>query len=231
MTLGGIAIGESLPAVISTYGTPAAARADASGNLFLWSNAQGRLRCTVDDDGRVNAVDETPPAGSLLTVDVDARPVVVRFGSLTPAQADEELTSIAEFASDRTRTYRLEPDRELVLSFSGPRGVLDRAVFGRHLTLVRAGVLPDDARSPMFPFAPARPADAATATESTAASAAIIRVELDRLGIARSTSVVVSSGDAAFDETVRERADGDRYRPATLAGRAIGSTLFREYPR
>jgi hypothetical protein len=101
-------------------------------------------------------------------------------------------------------------------------------VVGDRATLLRLGyVRAPQPAGPVFPFvAPVRRRSALA--EGSGTRATVLQLDVDRLGIVRSVHVLVPSGDAAFDERAARSAADDVYAPATLAGRAIGATVFRE---
>jgi TonB family protein len=227
LALDGVAVGTTIPVVVAAHGLPGSVAAAESGNRFDWTGADGTLRCVTDDDARVRAVDWMPAGTPSMTVEIDGkRTPPLRFGTFTPSLADSQIASPSEYATATMRSYRIAPQRMLVLYFDRA-GTLSRAVYGEELILIRAGILPADTRTPPFPFKP--PQARSTARVGTGTRGAIVRVDLDRKGAVQSTSILVPSGDPAFDKTVLQNAEGDRYVGATLSGRGIGSTLYREY--
>ena len=232
LSLAGIALGSPVAALVGTLGFPAAVASTDLGHRWDWSGNGTTLIAMTDDDAKVLAVDFTP-AGTAppLTFTVDGKPRTLAFGTYTLAKAQAELSTVSDIATlNGAKLFRLTPTRELALFFDA-KGVLSRAVLGDRLTLARLGFMPADDVGGAFAFKAPR----ANGTVHPAlhgadppAHPAIVRVDVDRDGTVASATVLVSSGNPVFDDAAVKALLGQSYRAATIGGKSIASTVFRE---
>lgn len=224
--LGGVAVGSAIANAVRAIGMPSAVDSTDSGNRFVWTTPNATTTAYVDDDGMVRAVEYAPLAGSV-RVDIDGKAKAFPIGAYSAAQADAELASFAELATDATRTYRLSPARELVLAFDAKTQRLVRVAYGERGAIGRIGYLPADQMAKVVPYVAPKLRHSALAS-GTGAQATIVKYTIDRGGAVTDVAVLVPSSDAAFDTQARTALAGDRFAPATLGGRAIAATVFRE---
>jgi hypothetical protein len=216
-------------ALVREYGSPRSVGSRDDGQHFAFDDGAARIDAVVDDGGEVHAVDLAFPAGTPCTLaldDGDTHAVV--FGTTTSLAARDALAAVAETEGANFRVFRRDAGSEAVLVFDPATQTLTHVVVGDRATLLRLGYVhaPQPA-GPVFPFlAPVRRRSALA--EGSGTRATVLQLDVDRLGIVRSVHVLVPSGDAAFDERAARSAADDVYAPATLAGRAIGATVFRE---
>ncbi|GAC1419606.1 MAG: hypothetical protein NVSMB5_11620 [Candidatus Velthaea sp.] len=217
--IGGILLGSPVAAIVRTAGTPGSVESADSGNRFTFPTATAY----ADDDGMVRALDVS--TGDV-RVEVDGKPKTFSIGTYTYARAEAELANFAEFSNDSTRTYILSPTRELVLMFDAAKK-LSRVIYGERGPLARLGVIPGEDGAKTFPYKAPKVRHSALA-DGSGARITIVKLRVDRTGNVTDVEVLVPSTDSPFDERVVKQLATDRFTPATLGGRAIGATVFRE---
>ena len=124
LPLNGIAVGISVGEVARMLGPPASVDSGDDGHRFVFP---GGAAAYADDDGVVLAV--AAQAGTV-RIDVDGTPHSFPIGNYSAARADAELAEVAEFATATQRSYRLAPQRDLVLEFGTASNRLQRLTYG-----------------------------------------------------------------------------------------------------
>jgi hypothetical protein len=221
----GIALGTPLDAVLKTAGPPAEARSSDSGNALVWRRADGQTSVVVEA-GAIDAIVYEPAAGTRVRVDVDGRPVTFVAGAFTLDQADEQLAADAQFSEGTTRTYVPAPGRELVLVFDERTKRLVTVAYGERGTIARIGYIKADDIATSVPYHAAI-MNASAISGAGNGPAALIAYSIDRRGVVQTVSLLVRSGDAAFDERLANGLLDDKFTPAHLGGREIASTFYR----
>lgn len=217
--IGGISVGSSVAAIVQNAGVPVSVESSDSGNRFTFTAAVAY----ADDDGVVRAIDVN---GGDIRVDIDGKPKTFAIGAYAYAKAEAELASFAEFSNETTRTYILSPVRELVLVFDTAKK-LSRVIYGERGPIARLGVIPGEDGAKTFPYKAPRVRRSAL-TDGSGTRATIVKLRVDRGGNVLDVAIVVPSADSAFDARLQTQLLTDRFTPATLGGRAIGATVFRE---
>lgn len=217
--VGGILVGSPVSALVQTAGIPASVESMDSGNRFAFSAATAY----ADDDGIVRAVDLKAGEARL---EIDGKPRTFTIGSYSFAQAEAELANFAEFSNETTRTYVLSPARELVLVFDASKK-LARLLYGERGPIARLGVIPGEDGAKTFPYKAPKVRRSALA-DGAGERTTIVKLRVDRGGNVLDASILVPSTDGAFDARVQKQLATDRFTPATLGGRAIAATVFRE---
>lgn len=217
-----------LAALVRAYGPPSSVATRDDGQHIVFADGGASVTAIVDDDSTIHAIDLTFPAGTTYALDVDGTTYRFTFGTTTSIGARDLLAADAETEGANFRVFRRGEDEVFVLSFDAKTSTLAHLLIGDRATLLRLGyVRAPQPAGPVFPFvAPVRRRSALA--EGSGTRATVLQLDVDRLGIVRSVHVLVPSGDAAFDERAARSAADDVYAPATLAGRAIGATVFRE---
>jgi len=213
-------------------GMPAHVASSDDGNHFTYFDGGASVDALVDSDqALVRALVVRADAPQVMTLDnVGGRAQTFAFGSYTQAQADADLTNVADYSFENARAYRLDAARELVLTFDPLTKRLARVAIGERATLVRVNALPRPLDQPPFPYT--APVLKHTAVPSAAGGeSTIVRLDVDRDGIVRNVAVLVPSDDAAADSALRRALADDAYAPARLAGRPIGASVYREIRR
>jgi hypothetical protein len=218
--VGGIVVGASLAATVRENGIPTAVETIDSGNRLTFARADAY----TNDDG-VILVAETS-SGSV-AIDVDGKTRTFTIGSYASIQADLDLSTVAEFASDNTRTYRLSPERELVLTFDKTTQKLARVSYGQRGQLARMGLISGDDILKAVPYKAPRIHTTAI-KDGTGTQVTIVKLDIGRDGDVKNVAVLVPSGDAKFDANLAATMSTDKYLSAQLGGRAIAATYFRE---
>lgn len=223
----GIAVGAPVSAAAAALGPPANVVSGDDGQRFAFSG--GPIAYT-DDDGIVLAVDVRSGSPA---VEIDGRERRFAIGAYTAARADADLAADAEYSTATTRSYRLEPRRDLVLAFDASTARLLRLAYGEPGQLARLGLLPGDpaAKAVVYRAPRARPGSPPDASAASGGHGAVFRVGVDRFGTVASVDVLIPSGDAAADTVAAGRLRGARYAPAQLDGRPIAATVFVKAPR
>jgi hypothetical protein len=218
--VGGITIGSTIAAMIRENGIPTAVETIDMGNRFAYANAVAY----ANDDGVVVAAET---ATGTVPIEIEGKPRMFAIGTYTSAQADKDLATVAEFASDNARTYRLSAERELVLTFDKTTHVLARVSYGQRGQLARMGIISGDDTLKAVPYK--APKIRSTALkDGTGTHVTIVKLDVGRAGDVKTVTVVVPSDDPAFDASLTKTLLTDRFIAAQLGGRAIGATYFRE---
>jgi hypothetical protein len=218
--VGGIVVGASLLATVRENGIPTAVETLDSGNRLTFPNAVAY----TNDDG-VIIVAETATGSA--PIEVDGKTRTFAIGSYSSAQADLDLSTVAEFATESTRTYRLSPQRELVLTFDKTTQKLTRISYGQRGQLARMGLISGDDILKAVPYKAPRIHTTAL-KDGTGTHVTIVKLDIGRDGDVKNVAVVVPSGDATFDASLAATMSTDKYLSAQLGGRAIAATFFRE---
>ncbi|HEY4438912.1 MAG TPA: energy transducer TonB [Candidatus Elarobacter sp.] len=217
-----------LAALVRAYGSPSSVATRDDGQHVVFGDAAASVDAIVDDDATVHALDVGEPAGTRWTLAIDGKPHTFTFGVTTSLGARDELAADAENEGASFRVFRRDDGTNLVLVFDPKTALLARAVVGDRATMLRLGYLTDP--QPIqnaFPYVAPKLRGAAVAGGS-GARATVLRLDLDRGGAVTKVSVLVPSGDDAFDAAAAAKLGGERYRPATLGGRAIAASVLRE---
>ena len=218
--IAGIFIGHTIAATIRDLGLPESVDSTDVGNVFAFAASTA----FVDDDGTVRALETNTGAP---TIAIEGTLVRFPIGTFTSAQADARFANIAEFSSDTLRSYRLSPQRELVLIFERATQRLAHVYYGERGPLARLGILPGDDINTTVPFRAPLVRGTSFANMSGALTT-IVRLDLDARGNVTKTTVVVPSIDPAADATIVKQLAGEHYAPAQLGGRQIGGVVYRE---
>jgi len=216
----GVTLGVPIAGIATALGPPVDVASTDGGNRFAFAH----VAAYTDGDGIVQAVDAS--AGTP-RIDVDGTPHAFAIGSYALARADAELASDAEFARSDVRTYRVPPDRELVLVFADATQRLARVVYGERGAIVRLGLVPGENPATIAAYTAPRVRSTALAGDR-GTDATVVRIAVDSRGNVQTVDVVIASHDVAFDAQLATRIRADRFVAATLGGRAIGRVVFRE---
>lgn len=229
--LDGIMLRSGLGAVVSLDGAPAGVQSVDAGHRCTWLRNGGTTTVYMDDDALVRAIDLQPGSTTAVsfTLDVEGRTVPVAFHTFTAAQAEALLATIAEYSNANERTYRTAANEELALFFDPVNDTLARVVFGERAQLSRMGIVPADPAGQALNFrAPVAARLTVVPSLPGGTHAAIARLSIDRSGAVDSVTIVVSSGDPKLDAKIAGYVKLDNYRAATVGGRPIAATVFRE---
>lgn len=222
------ALGAPVAALVRRCGVPSRVTSLDDGNHFTFDRDGATADVLVDPGAAVvRALDVRAAAPESVTLTVDGAPRTFGFGRYEIARGDAELASVADYAYGERRAYRLDAAHELVLSFDPATKRLTRIAIGERATLTRMHLLTEPVDRPSFTYV-APVAKRAALSGSAGAQTTIVRVDIDREGIVRAVTIIVPSGDAAFDASLARRLDDDRYEPARLAGRPVSASVFRE---
>ena len=222
------ALAAPVAALVRRCGAPARVASSNDGNHFTFSGDGAAVDALVDADrALVRAIVVRADAPQAVAIDVDGTARTFAFGTYAQAQADAELTTVADYAFGGGRAYRLDPARELVLNFDPATKRLARVAIGERGTLARLGLLPLPIDQSPFPYL-APVLEHSAVADAAGSQATIVRLDVDRFGIVRTVAVVVPSADPAFDAALAARLGDDVYAPARLGGRPIAAGVFRE---
>lgn len=215
-------------ALVRVYGAPLSVATRDDGQRFVFGDATSSVTAVIDDDGTIHVLDIALPPSTPYTVDLDGASHRFTFGATTSLAARDELAAQAETEGAGFRVFRRAPGSELVLVFDRTTSRLTHVVAGDRATLLRLGYIPEPAPTQSrFPFtAPAL--EHSTVAAGSGPAATVVRLDLDRGGIVTNVAIVVPSDDASFDDKLTAQVARDVYRAATLGGRPIGASVFRE---
>ena len=226
-------LGKPIAAIVQRCGAPLGVSSIGSQNsLLYWDEGRG-ISVWFDADqmlARVVQFFTAPPHPSepypdwtvTLPFASGARPVA--FGEMTRDEARSALAVDADVTTQYGAAYRSSAHDDVVLAFDS--NVLRAAFVGERATLVQNGMIePAFGEIPLDYMSPI-PRDAWLRTSGDGPLTTICRVDIDAEGIARKVTVVVASGDAAFDASLQSRIGDARFRPATLAKRPVSGAIF-----
>lgn len=217
-----------LAALVRTYGAPASVATRDDGQHVVFGDASASVSAIVDDDATIHALDLAFPAGTRYDVDLEGKTHTLTFGATSSTAARDELAADAETDGANFRVFRRTADSGLVLVFDPKSSALAHVVLGDRATLLRLGYLTDPTPvQSRFPFT-APVLRHTSVPDGSGPNATVLRLDLDRGGVVRKVSVVVPSGDDAFDRQLVARLANDSYAAAKLGGRAIGASVYRE---
>jgi hypothetical protein len=217
-----------LAALVRTYGSPVSVATKDDGQHVVFGDGDSSLEAIVDDDATVHAFDVALPAGTRYAIDVDGVTHTLTFGTTTSIGARNELAADAETEGPNFRVFRRGPVSGFVLVFDAKTSLLSHVVVGDRATLLRLGYLTDPRPTQArFPFTAPKLRHSGVA-DGAGAAATVLRLDLDRGGVVRNVSVIVPSGDDAYDTQLVARLGTDAYEPAKLSGRPIGGSVLRE---
>ncbi len=217
-----------LAALVRAYGSPASVASKDDGQHVFFGGGTSSLDAIVDDDATVHAFDVALPAGTRYAIDVEGVAHTLTFGTTTSLGARNELAVDAETEGPNFRVFRRGPTSDFVLVFDPKTSRLTHVVVGDRATLLRLGYLTDPRPTQTrFPFTAPKLKHSGVA-DGSGATATVLRLDLDRGGVVRTVSVIVPSGDDAFDAQLVTRLAADAYEPARLGGRPIGGSVLRE---
>jgi len=217
-----------LAALVRAYGPPASVASRDDGQHVIFSDGTATLDAIVDDDAVVHALDVSEPAGTRYSLDLDGVAHTVTFGTTTSLGARDELAADAENEGTNFRVFRRGAASNLVLVFDPKTQLLARTVVGDRATILRLGYLVDpQPTQTRFPYVAPKLKRAAVG-DGSGTRVTVLRVDLDRAGVVRNVSVLLPSGDDAFDADAARKLGGEAYAPAKLGGRPIGAGVLRE---
>jgi len=218
-----------LPAIVHQYGIPASVATKDNGQHVTFIADGATLDAVIgDEDAAVHAFDLAEPPGTRYAIEVDGVSHTLIFGTTTSLGTRDELAADAETEGTNFRVFRRGAESAFVLVFDRATATLSHVVIGDRATLLRLGYLSaPQPTQPQFLFT-APKLRRSNVADGSGAQATIVRIDLDRGGIVRGVSVVLASGDPAFDTALSARLAGDAYAPARLSGRPIGASVFRE---
>jgi hypothetical protein len=209
---------------------PVTAGCTDNGNHLLFGDASGGTDVVFDADRTaVLALDFHQHAPDVLALSLDGHAFTFAFGVTTFAYAQSQLSVVADVSGAGWAAYRVNAQQMLVAQFDPASGTLRRLTIGRPTTLRRLDILPAAVNDAPFDYIPPRLRGALPLQQRAALGAArgtIVRIDVDRYGIARHVALIIPSGDAAFDATLIARFGDAGFAPATLAGRAVASSDF-----
>jgi hypothetical protein len=222
------ALGAPVAALVRRCGMPARVASLNDGNHFTFDRDGATADVLVDPDAVVvRALDIHALAPASVTLAVDGTPHTFAFDRYEMARSDAELVEVADYAFGDRRAYRLDAAHELVLSFDPGTRRLTRIAIGERATLQRMSLLTEPVDRLSFTYV-APIAKRTAFPDGGGTQTTIVRVDIDREGIVRGVTVIVPSGDAAFDASLPRRLDDDRYEPGRLASRPVAASVFRE---
>lgn len=217
-----------LAALVRAYGPPVSVASRDDGQHVVFSDGTATLDAVIDDDAVVHALDVSEPAGTRYRLDLDGVSHTFTFGVTTSLGARDELAADAENEGASFRVFRRDDSSNVVLVFDPKTTLLARAVVGDRATMLRLGYLVDPQPTQVaFPYVAPKLRRAAIA-EGSGPRATVLRLDLDRAGGVRNVSVIVPSGDDAFDAGVTAKLARETYAAAKLGGRTIGASVLRE---
>lgn len=222
------ALDAPVAALIERCGTPVAVASRDDGAHFLFRSGATRVDAIVDvDKGNVRALDISAPAGERFTFPVDGTPRAFTFGTLTQAQAQASLAAETEYTQADGGAFQPDPAHELVLLFDRADHTLAHLFVGDGGAMGQLQSIPRPPGRAPFPFT--APVLKHTAVHGeTGSRTTIVRLDVDKFGIVRGVTVVAPSTDGAYDDGLKARLSNDKYAPATLSGRPVGGSVYRE---
>ncbi|MDQ2680028.1 MAG: energy transducer TonB [Candidatus Eremiobacteraeota bacterium] len=237
MPIPGASLGGSIQDAVRSYGIPTVVTTDI-GHVWTFERRDGsQLRLTSDDNGGIRMIDLLAAKSGRTTIALPTTPTAthLQLDALTSAQADVQLSAIADFSGRATfpdsgkaavfRAYKLSPTHEAVLLFAN--GVLREAFYGERAQLARSGLLPGaiEAKTLTYKAPVLQRLGGADYTGGTQ-GASFVRIAVGQDGKVTDAAIFISSGSDVLDRIAVVGAKGDVFTPATIGGAPVSSVYF-----
>jgi hypothetical protein len=230
-------LGKPIAAIVERCGAPDIVVSLGAENQLLYVNGgkgtaiyfdADQLRARILQFTSFRPEPSEPSADWTVTLPFESGARAIRLGHMTLADAQTEFAADADVTTEYGAAFRSTPQNDVVLAGSSDSHVLVGAFVGERVALVQMGLIaaPLD-QAPLDYMSPV-PRDAwlSLRTKQTGSRTTIFRIDVDAEGIVRKVTIVLASGDAAFDATTQQRIGDAQFRPATLDKRPVSGTYF-----
>jgi hypothetical protein len=229
-------LGKPIAAIVERCGAPDVVMSVWTQNELLYASSGQGVSIAFDADqmrARILQFFTMPPEPSqpfadwTVTLPFESGPREIALGHMTLTDAQSVLAVDADVTTGAGIAFRSTAHNDVVLAFDDQH--IARAAFvGERASLVQSGTIasplgaaPLDYTQPIPRDEWLRKPDGKSGSRTT-----IFRIDIDAAGIARKVTVVIPSGDAAFDASTQQRISDAKFRPATLSHRSVSGTSF-----
>jgi len=231
-------LGKPLAAIVERCGSPDEVMSLSTSNALYYSDGGHLTSISFDaDQMRARMISFTtislpptqPPVVWNVMLPFESGAREIALGQMTLADAQSALVADADVTTRIGAAFRsTTPHNDVVLAARTSDRVVVAAFVGEHASLAQSSYIdsPLDEK-PLDYMAPAprdawlRPQNAAPGPRAT-----IFRIDVDAVGTVRDVTIVIASGDAAFDAATQQRLGDARFRAATLDNRPVSGTCF-----
>jgi TonB family protein len=230
-------LGKPIAAIVERCGAPTiVVSLGTSNELFYADGGRGTSLWFDADQMRVRVIQFSaiPPAPSQpiadwnVTLPFESGPQAIALGKMTLSDAQTSLAVDADVTTNIGAAFRSTSHNDIVLAGRSDDHVLLAAYVGERASLVQLGIIASPIDQAPLDYMSPVPRDAwlSLRSEQTGSRTTIFRVDVDAEGIVRNVTIVLASGDAAFDASTQQRIGDARFRPATLDKRPVSGTSF-----
>jgi hypothetical protein len=231
-------LGKPIAAIVERCGAPDSVMTLGTQNSMVYGDSGQGVGITFDaDQMRVRVLQfftypTPPPSGPMadwnVTLPFQRGAHEISLGHTTLAEVQGALAVDADVTTQYGEAFRSTSDNDVVLA--GTEDHILRAAFvGERAALVQQGIIASPLGEAPLNYMSPIPRDAwlrPIPVRNTGPRSTIFRIDVDAEGIARKVSIVIPSGDAAFDASTQQRIGDAKFRPATLDKRPVSGTCF-----
>jgi hypothetical protein len=229
-------LGKPIAAIVERCGPPLGVMSVWTQNQLLYAEGGQGVSVTFDADqmrARIIQFFTMPPdpsqpiANWTVTLPFESGPREIALGQMTLADAQSTLAVDADVTTNTGVAFRSTANNDILLAFDEQR-IARQAFVGERASLVQSGMIASQlGDAPLDYLQPVPRDDWLRKPDGTSgARTTIFRIDIDGEGIARKVTIVIPSGDSAFDVSTQQRISDARYRPATLSKRPVSGTIF-----
>jgi hypothetical protein len=227
-------LGKPIAAIVERCGSPDRVSAMGPGNgLFYFDGGHGTTIWFDADQMRARFVQfytyplatYQPDADWNVTLPFESGAREIALGHMTLADAQGALAVDADVTTKYGAAFRSTARNDIVLA-SSDHHVLDTAFVGERTSLVQDGIINSQLGNAPLDYVQPVPRDTKLRGEGTGSRSTIFRIDVDAYGIARKVTIVIPSGDGAFDASTQLRLGDAKFRAATLEKRPVSGTSF-----
>jgi len=228
-------LGKPIAAIVERCGAPRSVMSLATANWLIYADGGQGMTIWFDADQMRERILEfvtmpaTQPGLSAdwnLTLPFESGARDVALGHMTLADAESALAVDADVTTENGAPFRSTAHDDVVLASSPDDHVLRAAFVGERMSLVQSGIIASELNVAPIDYVAPIVRNAWLKADGTGSQTTIFRVDVDATGIVRNVTIVVPSGDAAFDTSTQLRLSDAKFRQATLDNRPVSGASF-----
>jgi TonB family protein len=228
-------LGKPIAAIVERCGPPGSVVSLSTENELLYADGGRGVSITFDADqmrARILQFFTMPPAPAqpfadwTVTLPFESGARQIALGHMTVADAQSTLAADADVTTQYGAAFHSTDRNDVVLASSTDDHVLRAAFVGERASLMQSGIIASPLDDAPLDYMSPIPRDTWLKADGTGSRTTIFRIDVDATGIVRNVTIVVASGDAAFDASALQRLGDAKFRPATLDKRPVSGTSF-----